>query len=442
MKGSKTIFLAILLSSLFSLSQYPKVQADKGGFSPSGYTVFESGQKAIAAWNGTDEILILSTDVRGSQETYVIEIMPFPAEPTIEEGREGSFRQIESLIRHFYGFFGGFSAGTYRGAMSARSLGDDGRTGVVIVFHESIGAHSITVVEAVDAEELTSWIEDFLSSMEINYSEFPSGLDDLISHYIENEINFFVLDVITVNNAVRSVEPLVYRFKTSKLYYPLRISSLFSGDTEISICTITSGELADVSVLRDGFERVVRFRVKLEALSEIDPVMPQLFNNSPYLCFYEYSGSLSSFENDIKMGFVPFFNLAPFFRVHPLWVAITSTLGAGLMLLFLVTPRRKSLRDITIELSLATIIFVAVALSIDFLVIWLFYRSASVYLDLLVDMNLWGTFILLESIILMLLGTVGYAHRWALDELQHRWFWFSLATAGFALFVLFVYLSS
>lgn len=439
MKGSKTLLLALLLFSLFSISQYPKVQADRGGFSPSGYTVFESGQKAIVAWNGTDEILILSTDVRGSQETHVIEIMPFPAEPTIERGSEDSFRRIQSLIRHFYGFFSEFSARTYRGASGQG--GDEGN-GVVIIFHENIGAHSITVVEAVDSEELTSWIENFLSSMEIDHLEFPSGLDDLISRYIEDEINFFVLDVIAVNYTVRSVEPLVYRFKTSSLYYPLRISSLFSGNTKISICTLTSGELADVSVLRDGFERVVRFRVKLEALSEIDSAMPQLFNNSPYLCFYEYSGSLNSFENDIEMGFVPFFNLTPFFRVHPIWVAITSTLGGGLILLFMLTPKRKNMRDITIELSVTTIIFVAVVLSIDFLVIWLFYRSASVYLNLLMDTNLWGSFILLESIILMLFGAVGYMHRWALDELQHRWFSFSLTTAGFALFILFVYLSS
>ncbi len=454
MKGLKTVLFSFLLLSLVFLSQSSKIYADRGGFSPWGYNVFEGGQKAIIAWNGTDEILILSTDVRGSQESQVIEILPLPAEPTIEKGSEGSFRQIQSLIRQFYEFYGEVYTGGY-GLKGAREQG----AGVEIIFHENIGAHSITVVKAVVTEELTRWIEDFLSSMEIDYGEFPSDLEDLISQYIEDEISFFVLDVIAVNSTVKSVEPLVYRFKTSSLYYPLTISSLFSGDTKISLCTITSGELADASVLNEGFERVVRFRVKVKALSQIDSAMPQLFTNSPYLCFYKYSGPLNSFENDVKMGFVPFFNLAPFFRVHPIWAVTILTLGAGLVLLFLLTPKRKSVRDVTIDLGARTIIIVAVVLSIDFLVIWSLNRSTVVYLDLLADVYIWRNFLMFESVIMMLLGMVSH---WGtsrlspksiasgihvdtlktLPRLRYRLSWFSLAIAGFVLFILFVYLSS
>jgi hypothetical protein len=466
MNGFKTVLFAFILFSLAFLPQYPEVLADRGGFSPLGYNVFEGGQKAIAAWNGTDEILILSTDVHGSQETHVIEIMPLPAEPKIEKGSEDSFRQIQSLVRQFYEFYGGFSGGTlggYEGGIREK--------GVEIIFHDEIGAHSITVVVADVTEELTSWIEDFLLSMEIDYGEFPADLGDLIAQYIEDEINFFVLDVIAVNSTVKSVEPLVYRFKTSSLYYPLIISSLFSGDTEISLCTLTSGALDDASVLKEGFERVVRFRVKLEALSEIDSVMPKLFTNSPYLCFYKYSGSLNSFENDIKIGFVPFFNFAPFFRVHPILAALTIALGAALILLFILAPKRKSMLDTIIDLSGGTIIFVAVFLSIDFLIIWWLNLSTGVNLDLLTDVYVWRNFLMFESVIMMILGgammlgvamKLDRAGHWSrgrpypispasgtsaykskvLPRSWYHWSWFSLTAAGFVLFILFIYLSS
>jgi len=37
----------------------------------------------VIAWNGKEEILILSTDLHASQETKVLEVIPMPGEPFI-----------------------------------------------------------------------------------------------------------------------------------------------------------------------------------------------------------------------------------------------------------------------------------------------------------------------------------------------------------------------
>lgn len=461
-KVFKTVLFAFFLLSLVLVSQIFRINADRGGFSPRGYTVFEGGQKALIAWNGTDEMLILSTDVKGSQETHVIEILPLPAEPTIEKGSENSFRQVQSLIRQFFAFYS-FPLGPYTWDRSAGLGGREGTTqGVAIVFHDEIGAHSITVVKAVVTEELTSWIDDFLSALGIDYEESPAGLGNLISQYIEDEINYFVLDVIEVNSTVKSVEPLVYTFKTSKLYYPLKISSLFSGNTKISLCCLTREKLADASILEEGFKKVVRFRVKLKALSRINSAMPEMFSISPYLCFYEYKGSLSSFQKDVKIGFVPFFYFEPFFNVPPLLGALAVGLGASLIFLFVLTPSRKSLLDLAIALSVTTVVLVAVVLAFNFLVIWLISIPANVNFDVLLDVHLWIVFLMFESVIMMLVGGISHwdAFHWprsrrfftpretrtdtyrTFPRLRHRWFWFSFTMAGFVLFIHFIYLLS
>ena len=75
------------------------VQADRGAipFQPE-VTIFEPTQRALIAWNGEEEILILSTDLRASRATKVLEVMPFPAEPRVKKGDVGVFRRAVKLI--------------------------------------------------------------------------------------------------------------------------------------------------------------------------------------------------------------------------------------------------------------------------------------------------------------------------------------------------------
>ena len=41
--------------------------------------VFEPTQRALIAWDGKEEILLLSTDMSTSQPTKVLEILPLPS---------------------------------------------------------------------------------------------------------------------------------------------------------------------------------------------------------------------------------------------------------------------------------------------------------------------------------------------------------------------------
>ena len=320
----------MILSLLFAfLVSCPQVWADRGGFSPSGFEVFESGQNAIIAWNGTREMLILSSDVKSSQESKVIEFLPLPSNPSVSKGKTSSFDKIVDLVgSHLY--YTSLPVGAHRsGKLSAQNEG-----GVEVTFHEKIGAHDLTVVRAEDAQELISWIENFLGDIEIEYEELPSGLEDSFSGYLDEKINFFAVDVIDANSTTRSVEPLIYEFESSKLYYPLRISTLFSGETDISLFILTSRELNEESILEAGFQKVAQFNVKLEAITKIDPNMTRLFSDSPYLYFFRFEGSLKTLKSDIAAGFSPILITAN------TAVAIFS-LGTTLTLLFLLFPRKR-----------------------------------------------------------------------------------------------------
>lgn len=324
--------LALATLALLVLSMLiPFVHADRGGFPlVVGERVSESGQKAIIAWNGTHETLILSTDVNSSKQSEVLEIMPLPSNPAISRGEKGSFLKVQELVNTYLALTGPVWTYSDRQSMGSPIMEFPK---IVITFQESIGVHYLTVVKAEETGELVQWLQDFLENK--GYSgELPSDLEGLLLYYMENGMSFFVIDMIETNSTTRTIDPLVYEFRSPKLYYPLHISTLFSGDTEISLFTITSNALDDGLIIKEGFVKKAQFQIKQEALAEISTNITQLFSGDPYLCYFSLSASLKMFDHDILADFRSSFN------IFAMSLAMFS-LGLGLVSLLLFLPSHK-----------------------------------------------------------------------------------------------------
>jgi hypothetical protein len=302
------IILSVILLTLF----LPSAIADRGGFSPIGESVSESAQKAIIAWNGTDEILMLSTDLMASNESEVVEIMPLPSNPTITRGDTQSFQEIKNLVNTYFDeeYPSIEKRWSIKGRFSGPNENDQAKESVTITFQTIIDAHFLTVIEATESQNLVAWLGDFLE--EQGYArEPPQNLESLLEFYTQNGMPFFVIDMVRANSTISSLSSLVYAFKSPTLYYPLRISALFSGETDIALFTITSNELNQTSISEDGFTRKVQFQTNHESLVKIDQNLTPLFSGTPYpyICYWKFNGSLSSFQDGILVGFQPSLSL-------------------------------------------------------------------------------------------------------------------------------------
>ena len=194
----KLRFIWILVFSFIVLMCLSPVYADRGliPVEPD-VTVYEPGQKAILAWNGHVEIMILSTDVVSSQQTVVLEILPLPSEPTVEAGRFQSFQTIQTLI---------WNEGRNQFTLSGDK---DVRSGSIeIVFHEEIGAHNITVVKASDTSELSEWMDTFLKASDVDDMVSLGNFETVVEDYMTRGFHYYVLDLITVSSEDRSVDPI------------------------------------------------------------------------------------------------------------------------------------------------------------------------------------------------------------------------------------------
>jgi hypothetical protein len=292
----RTVLVAIFSLTLLSL---PFVHADRGMIPVSaGVSVYEPGQKAILAWNGYEEIMILSTDVTSSGETLVLEILPLPSLPAVEAASFQAFERIQSFI--------------WEEGMSLFNYGtlDKARSGSVeVVFHEEIGLHNITAVKAEDSSELVDWMRDFLERNGVDEETSLQNFEPVVEDYMNRGFRHYVLDLITVSSEEKSVDPILYRFNSSFLYYPLVISSPIDGNTQITLFLLTEEKaVTDYWPMQPAhyfsFQgvRPIQFVLSKGELSKIDLRIGEIFQDSAWLTVLEFDGHLSSLQTDLMIS--------------------------------------------------------------------------------------------------------------------------------------------
>ena len=293
-------FVGIILF-LFVFFCVSSAYADRGLIPVSAeVSVYEPGQKAIIAWNGHEEILILSTDVTSSGDSLVLELLPLPSEPEVELASFRSFEEIQRLVWEE-------GVNLHKG----ESYNNIRAGSVEVVFHEEIGAHDITVVRATNVGELVDWIDSFLQSNNVNETVSLGDFEPVVKDYMGRGFRYYVLDLITVIPDEKSVDPILYKFSSNFLYYPLVITSPVPGETEITLFLLTEGKVnKDYQPMQRAYYRVwgaetskpIEFVLSKGDLSKIDLRIGELFEEGAWLSIFEYKGSPSWLTRDLMIS--------------------------------------------------------------------------------------------------------------------------------------------
>jgi len=291
----------VLFAAFFSLVLIlPPASANRGsmGIGPGNVRLEESGQNAIVAWNGNEEVIILSTDMKSSEPVLVLEVIPLPSNPRkVEQGKPGSFTKLADIINR--------KAEAIRNKISLPGTQRGPVPGVEVTFHERIGAHDLTIVRVNDLDYFTGWVRDFTLRSGLEYS-VPSAFKDTVSSYLERGIDHFVFDVIEINESSRTISPIMYRFESDYLYYPLEITSTSDigwSSSVVNVFIIAKG-IVEPDVLADsmlyprvGFEDNIE--LSRSELMEISPELEDLFRSNAFVMNARYSGPLSSLGRDL-----------------------------------------------------------------------------------------------------------------------------------------------
>ena len=239
-------FLRISILLILIVITFSIAYADRGTFVMrkqvgENINVYDVGQKAVIGWNNGVEIMILSTDKYVSKDAKVLEFMPIPSNPSkVEKVDFNAFKEINSLIAKHRPRILAHSSKGNGGRNGDRRMKSAEKPAVEIVFHEKLGAHEITIAKTKDLNGFLGWIKKFLTENGMQYREEDvRAMKSIVAGYLKDGYHYYVFDVIDLTTEKKSIEPILYKFKSEKVYFPLRVTQLSKGVTNVALYLLT-----------------------------------------------------------------------------------------------------------------------------------------------------------------------------------------------------------
>jgi hypothetical protein len=299
-KRCSSVFIICVFLTVFCVSKRTCF-ADRGGWhlSTEPVTLNESSQRAIIGWDGKTEVLCLATDVSASKETTVIEFLPLPSKPNVTLGNRESFEAVERVLARRDVRF--FKKGARFGKGDRGPL--EGAEPFQITFHQRLGAHDITVVKVNRPHEFADWVQEKAKELTGGQASLPDSIRKLITKYL-NEYNcsYFAFDVIEVAPDPRSVEPIIYEFKSQILFYPLEISTVFQGQTSIDLIVFSEDVINNDPFWALDFQLSRPAWVDVNDMQEVLPRLKELLGETAWIQAFRYNGDIGGLKGNITGG--------------------------------------------------------------------------------------------------------------------------------------------
>ena len=272
----------------FILIFSPIAYADMGAIVPAEYVdLSEPGQKAIIAHNGSEEILILSTDLSATISTEALRFIPLPSEPEVNLAPEGCFEALGKLAKKYNL--------RYTIKYKGKSVPDKP---VELRFHKKIGMHDVTVIKINSTLHFRGWVNGYFRQKELPQRDEYGEIENIVADYLKREIQYFVFDFVKLDQKVTSVNPLIYRFKSQKLYYPLKTTSIFGGVGQIELFIFARSARHSLWPSAAFFQVSTASVVKASELIDICPAINELLGEECFIQAFKYEGKLN-FRGDI-----------------------------------------------------------------------------------------------------------------------------------------------
>lgn len=193
----------------------------------------EPMQKAIIYWKDGREVLVLQVKYEGAAEDFAW-IVPLPSQPKVSaiDADKSPFAEISFYTQY-----------RRRWGLKGRA-GVDAEEAVTVLERKIVGVYDIAVLAASDATALNKWLNK-------NGYAFPAKRKDVLEHYTQKKwvyvamrIDRKALESDEVKKLkVGELQPIRFSFAAKKMVYPLKISSINAGETEVLLYVLADAPM-------------------------------------------------------------------------------------------------------------------------------------------------------------------------------------------------------
>ncbi len=134
-------------------------------------------------------------------------------------------------------------------------------------------------------------------------AKVPLNFTRIIEDYVSRDYKFLVIDAINVSSDEKSLDPILYRFKSDKLYYPLKITSPIKSETRINLFILSKGVVKREDLRRFGFWATGYSDYIYLSKSESKEVNPQISEilDGAYFVNARYIGNTEKLSQDFEI---------------------------------------------------------------------------------------------------------------------------------------------
>jgi hypothetical protein len=247
----------------------------------------EPRQNGVIAWNGSEEILILSTDENSNVEGggAALSVLPLPGKPiSILPASTKAFEDATALIKR---------------KLSLIAKGQ-------MLLEANIGTHHIFVWELDSPDDFATQVRSYIKQTYDGEADamVTQQAEEVIRHYFAQGFRYFAFDLAFMSEKPETKVAIAYHFQSPYVYYPLVVSRIGgTGKTHVTLAVFTPGLLHNFKGLRH--ERIHVFgdkSVDLTAadLEPIDPGLARVMGAGQFKGrIFEISGDMNAFNGDV-----------------------------------------------------------------------------------------------------------------------------------------------
>ena len=221
--GGSASVLALLLGGLTTSLAAPAWACGCGAYIPDQHGASVVDERALIAWDGSREDILMSLRVTGSSDSAAW-VMPVPSaaqvslgEAEVVRGTRTAHRSAHRVPRLVVADVQLADRGrTVRGRHGRRPA----RTGVNVLGRQRIGPFDVTRLAAQDPAALAKWLTD-------NGFPHPDGLDANLAPYVADGWEIVAVKLApaaTGESLTGDLQPLRLSFASDAVVYPMRLS--------------------------------------------------------------------------------------------------------------------------------------------------------------------------------------------------------------------------
>jgi hypothetical protein len=252
-----------------------------------GFSFNEPRQNGVIAWNGKQQILILSTDESNNIEGggATLSILPLPGKPiSVRPASTQAFDDAMTLVKQ-------------RLNMVAKGT---------MLLEAKIGTHNIFVWELDRPEDFAGQVRSYIKEKYNGVADavITPEAEQTVKYYFDQGFRYFAFDLAFMPDQRETKVAIAYRFESPYVYYPLVISRIGGvGATQVNLVVFSPSALHHFKGL--AHERIEVFGNRTidlvgDDIRGIDAEMAELMGDQPFKGrIFEIAGQLNEFDGDL-----------------------------------------------------------------------------------------------------------------------------------------------